>query len=535
MKAFSFTALSLALGLSCAAHADNLRIAISSEPTAIDPHYHQATPNDSLAKHIFDTLADHDIEQKLRPSLAESWEIIDDNTWKFHLRSDVKFSNGEPFTSKDVVYTMCRILNNDQAVAGSFSNVSQQLSQIETPDDHTLIFKTTRPYPILINELSRLPILWHGISPNTDSIEFDNESKCGVQTGWPQIHDFNTGKAAIGTGPFTLTSYVKGAGIKLAQNPHYWGPKPDWTSVELVSSPSSGPRLAGLLAGDFDLIEGLSARDLPRVEKNDNLQAAIAPSTRVIYLQLDIGRDQSPQIKTADGSNPLQKLEVRQALSLAINRQAIIERIMGGVAMQANQFLPDGMFGALKTPAPLEYNPQKAKELLAKAGYPDGFEITLSAPNDRYINDAQIAQTVAQYLAQVGIKVNVDVMTRSVYFPKRAKQEFSMALGGWSSETNEASSFLQFWVHSYAPELSFGTSNYGRYSNPAIDSAFEAAYTTMDPTNRDLALQKVVTMTLDELPSIPLHFESSAWAFKKGIHYAGRMNQYTLAHEVKKQ
>lgn len=534
-KTLGFNLVASALFLAGPAIADNLTIAVSSEATAIDPHYHQATPNDSLAKHIFDSLATHDNKQNIIPSLASSWEIIDDNTWKFNLREDVKFSNGQPFTVRDVVYTFCRILNNEQALAGSFNNIVEQLRVVETPDEHTLIVTTNRPYPIFINELTRLPILWHGISPSIEELTFNAESKCGVTKGWPVINDFNNGDAAIGTGPFVLESYVKGSKVDLKRNENYWAEKPDWDTVKFVPVPASGPRLAGLLAGDYDLIEGLSARDLPRVESTKNLHATIAPSTRVLFLQFDIGRDQSPLVKAADGSNPLQKLEVRKAISLAINRQAIVERIMGGVALQANQFLPDGMFGALEKAQTLEYNPTKAKELLAKAGYPDGFEVTISAPNDRYINDAQVTQAIAQYLAQIGIKVNVDVMTRSVYFPKRAKREFSISLGGWSSETNEASSFIQFWVHSYAPELSFGTSNYGRYSNPSLDKAFEEAYTTMDPAVRNSKLQEVVKMTLAELPSIPLHFESSAWAFRDGIEYQGRMNQYTLAQEVKKK
>ncbi|HYG41518.1 MAG TPA: ABC transporter substrate-binding protein, partial [Bordetella sp.] len=199
----------------------------------------------------------------------------------------------------------------------------------------------------------------------------------------------------------------------------------------------------------------------------------------------------------------------------------------------ANQFLPDGMFGTLPNPPELKYDPEGAKKLLAEAGYPDGFEMTLSSTNDRYINDGQITQAVAQYLSRVGIKAHVDAMTRSVYFPKRAKREFSFAMGGWSSETGEASSFLQYWVTSFAPELGMGTSNYGRYSNPELDKIFRQAVTTVDDAKREKLLQQALTIALADLPSIPLHFESSIWAFRKGLAYEGRADQYTLATSVK--
>jgi peptide/nickel transport system substrate-binding protein len=218
---------------------------------------------------------------------------------------------------------------------------------------------------------------------------------------------------------------------------------------------------------------------------------------------------------------------------MAIDRKTIVNRIMSGMATPANQFLPDGMFGALPNPPELKYDPQGAKQLLAQAGYPNGFELTISATNDRYINDGQIAQAVAQYLAHVGIKVKVDAMTRSVFFPKRAKREFSFALGGWSSDTGEASSFLQYWVTSYDHDAGLGTSNYGGYSNPKLDKIFRQALVTMDPVQRKALLQESVSMTLADLPSIPLHFESSAWAFRKGLAYEGRADQYTLAMSVK--
>jgi len=220
---------------------------------------------------------------------------------------------------------------------------------------------------------------------------------------------------------------------------------------------------------------------------------------------------------------------VRRAMSMAIDRKTIVERIMDGVATPAYQFLPDGMFGALPNAPELKYDPKAAKALLTEAGYPDGFELTLSSTNDRYINDAQITQAVAQYLSRIGIRTTVDTMTRSVYFPRRAKRDFSASLGGWGSETGEASNFIQYWTTTTNTQLGLGSSNYGAFSNPELDTKFVEALRTVDDTKRAALLNDVIKIALDDMPNIPLHFESGVWAFRKGLSYEGRADQRTTA------
>ena len=534
MSAFRIrtAALVALLGLTGGAHAQTLKIALASEPTAMDPHYHQATPNNALAAHIFETLVAQDAKMSLVPGLASSWKALDDTTWEFALREGVKFSNGQPFTPQDVIFTFCRAMNNEEAIAGSYAAIVKKFADVSALDAHTLRIKTQKPYPLLPNDLTRMGILWNGIVEH-GPISFDLDKKCGVTGAWPKVIDFNNGKNTIGTGPYKFKSYVKGSGIELERNEAYWGDKPEWRNVTLVPVPGAGPRLTGLLAGDFDVIESPAARDVPRIKNTPGFGYVVTPSVRVIYFQFDVGRDDSPLVKAPGGKNPLQDVRVRRAISMAIDRKTIVDRIMDGMATPANQFLPDGMFGTLPQPPELKYDPETARKLLAEAGYPDGFELTLSSTNDRYINDGQITQAVAQYLSRIGIKANVDAMTRSVYFPKRAKREFSVAMGGWSSETGEASSFLQYWVTSYAPELGMGTSNYGRYSNPELDKIFRQAVTTVDDAQREKLLQQALTIALDDLPSIPLHYESTLWAFRKGLTYEGRADQYTLATSVK--
>lgn len=515
------------------AHAQSLRLGLASEPTSIDPHYHELGPNNALAQHLFDGLVGQDARQRVQPELATAWERQDDTTWVFRLRPGVTFSDGSAFDAADVVFTFCRILNSGSPTA-SFNDPILSMASVETPDPLTVVIRTKAPNPLLLVDLAGLAIVSDGIAEH-GMLTFDPARKCGVTGAWPTTDQFNDGSKAIGTGPYVLKSYVKGDRIELSANPRHWGPKPHWQTVTSRAIPSDGPRLAALLAGDVDLVENPASRDLARLKDNAGFAHVITPSNRVIFLQLDVARapGESPSLKVEGTKNPFADARVREAMSLAIDRNAIVQRIMDGVATPAAQFLPNGMFGALAEPKPLAYDPARAKALLAEAGFAKGFEVTLATPNDRYINDERIAQAVAQFLTQVGIRTNVEAMTRSVFFARRAKREFSFSLGGWGSGTGEASSFLRAFVTTTNKDMGIGGSNYGGWSDPELDAVFVRALSTMDDATREQLLQQSVARTMQQLPLLPLHFESSIWAFKKGLTYEGRADQYTLAMGVK--
>lgn len=516
--------------LSTVASAQTLKIGLAAEPTAVDPLYHQTTPNEALLSHIFEPLVAMNPDMQMRPALASAWKAVDDTTWEFKLDPKATFSNGAAFTSNDVIFTFCRILNNETAIGGGSTNVAKRIIAIDALDAHTVQMKTAEPYPVLPNELARIPMIWSGIV-KFDKLTYTPEQGCGVSSAWPTVTDFNTKDIVIGTGPYKLKSYVKGSGIVLERNDAYWGQTPaPWSEVRMTAVPAAGPRLTGLLSGDFDLIENPAARDLKRI-KDSGFDYTTKPSVRIMFFQLDVGRAPSPAVKSPKGpnDNPLQDVRVRQAMSMAIDRKAIVERIMDGIATPANQYLPEGMFGSILGAPALEYNPTRAKELLAQAGYPNGFELTLASTNNRYMNDAQLTQAVAQYLTRVGIKTNVDTMTSSVYFPRRARKEFSAALGGWGSETGEAGNFLQYWVTTRNPDLGLGSSNYGSYSNAQVDAPYLEAIRTLDETQRSALLQQSAQAAVQDMANIPLHFESGIWAFRKGLTYEGRADQRTLA------
>lgn len=512
------------------AMAEKITIGLSSEPTAADPHYHNVSSNNALARHIFAYLTARDGDQNLRGDLAESWQAEDERTWVFNLRKGVQFSNGAPFEAKDVIFTFCRAVNNPTNVAGSFGEDLSIIESLEVVDPHTLRLRTTKVEPLLPEILGTIAIL-SASTMKHENLVYAPADGCGVTDPWPNADAFNNGQMAIGAGPFVLESFTKGAKTVLKRNESYHGDKPVWESVEFVPVPTAGPRLAGLLAGDYDFIENPSARDIPTLEgKFDHVAK---DSARVIFLQLD-QRDASPFVKAHDGRNPLKDLRVRQAINMAIDRETIVARVMDGFATPATQFAPVGMFGTAADLPALKYDPEAAKALLAEAGYPDGFEMTLSATNDRYINDAQVSQAVAQYLARVGIKTELDSMTRSVFFTRRAAKEFTVSMGGWGNEAGGAASFLRQYVATDNKAAAMGGSNYGEWSDAEFDALISDAVTTVDATAREPKVAAAGRRAMAELGFIPLHIESTLWAFRKDLKFDGRMDQYTLAQDIRK-
>ena len=516
-------------GLASPAAAQELTIGVSSEPSALDPHYHNLGPNNAMRRHIFESLVLQDEKQRLQPGLATSWKPVDDTTWEFKLRDGVTFHDGSPFTAKDVVYTVCRIPNVENSPS-SFTVYTKAIADMQIPDPHTLIIKTDAPYPLLPVEVSTWGVLSAKANGVSGEIGFNRDGCSGVGE-FPKTEDFNNGKAAIGTGMYTFKEYSRGEKIVFERNENYWGDKADWATVTFRPITSDGPRVAALLAGDVDMIDKPPLQDLERI-KSEGFQVAQGLSNRVIYLHMDQEQEPTPGVSGTD-KNPFKDVRVRQAVSKAINREAIVARIMGGVAVPAGELLPPGMFGATPGAEAEEFDPEGAKKLLAEAGYPDGFGLVLGSPNDRYINDAQIAQAVAQMLTRVGIKTEVDAMTKSTFFARRNKYEFSLYMAGWGSGTGEMSSPLRALVATRNKEKGMGGTNRGRYSNPELDAMIEEALSIVDDDKREAVLRKASGLVMADYGILPLHYEVTPWAFRKGITYVPRTDQYTLALGVK--
>jgi peptide/nickel transport system substrate-binding protein len=319
------------LALPFAAAAD-LRIGIGADVTAIDPHFHNVTPNNNVAAHIFDYLVLRDERQKPIPGLAESWKTVDALTWEFKLRKGVKFHDGSDFTAADVVASIERVPQVPNSPS-PFTAYTKQIKEIIVVDPYTIRFKTASPYPLMPTDMTQVAII-------------------SKQAAKASTEDFNNGKAAIGTGPYKLVHYAKGDRIELARNDAYWGGKTPWEKVTLRLLPNDASRVAALLAGDVQAIEYVPTADVARIRSDKMLNVYTVVADRLIYLHMDSDRDISPFVTDRDGKpltrNPLKDARVRKAISKAINRPAIVDKVMEGQAVAAGQLLADGMFGTTK-------------------------------------------------------------------------------------------------------------------------------------------------------------------------------------------
>ncbi|MEM7497158.1 MAG: ABC transporter substrate-binding protein [Pseudomonadota bacterium] len=510
----------LLTGPTLAASDDEIIVGLSSEVTSMDPHFHNLTPNNQIAAHIFDGLINQDENQGLIPGLATEWGPTDDpKIWEFKLREGVTFHDGSPFTADDVVCTFERApdVPNSPSSFGTYIKGKT----VEKVDDFTVRIKTAAPYPLMANDISTVNII-------------SDEKGCDATT-----EEFNSGAAAYGTGPWKFVSYTPGEAIVMARAENYWGDdKAPFAKLTFKPIKSDPARVAALLAGDVDMINNVPTTDLATIRANEDLTVFEGVSNRVIYLHMDQFREDSPHITAKDGSpikNPLLDVRVRKAISHAISRELIKDRVMEGQSIVAGQLLPEGFFGVSKNLEPDAYDTDLATSLLAEAGYEDGFKITIHGPNDRYVNDAKIVEAIAQMLTRVGIEASVETMPRSVYF-KRASAggdgglpEFSLILVGWGAGSGEASSPLRSLIATHDKDKGMGASNRGRHSDPEVDKLIDQALQTVDNAEREALLAEATEKAIGEYYAIiPIHYQVNAWAARKGIEYTPRTDEYTL-------
>lgn len=501
-----------------AATAAELKIGLAADVSSLDPHYLNIAPNISLASHLFDTLVLVDANGKLVPGLATSWRAVDDTTWEFKLRRGVKFHDGSEMTADDVLFSLDRPATLT-ASPGPFTSYTRQIVAKKAVDPYTVQLKTATPYGPLPLDMSSIFIV----------------SKKAAQNAGTE--DFNNGSALVGTGPFRFAAFARGDRVDMTRNDQYWGDKPAWDKVSMRIITASAPRLAALLAGDVDLIETVPTADLARLKTNPKFTLEQKTSWRTLFWHVDQQARRSPFVTDRAGKpldkNPLADMRVRLAMSKAIDRKALTARTMEGLALPASNIVAPGIFGyndALKVEA---YDPEGAKKLLAEAGYPEGFGLTLHGPNNRYINDERIVQTVAQFFSRIGIVTKVQTLPLSVYFTKARAGEFSVALLGWG--TLAADFGLRTLVGTPNANTGWGTWNWGRYSNPKVDELVKSALSSVDTDKRESHARDAAAIALQEVAVIPLHHQVASWAMRRGLSYGGRVDEFTFAYQVRPQ
>lgn len=533
MRKLLLAAVALSVGAATLpASAQSLTAAYAAEPSSIDPLYHNLGPNNATRKHMFDALVGQDENLVVMPELAESWETSADGlTWTFNLRRGVKFHDGGDFTSRDFLYTICRIPNVPNSPS-SMAGFIKSAETITAPDAHTIQATTAAPYPLLLTDFASFGVLSASANGHDGPVEYTRDGCPGIDS-YPDSNAYNDGTAAIGTGPYKFVSYTPGESIVMERNDDYWGDAPHWERITIRTISNEGARVAALLAGDVDVIEKPPVQDLERLRNDPNVNVVQGASSRVIYIHFDHVGEPSPGIEGTDGRNPLKDLRVRKAISLAIDRPLIVDRIMGGLAEPARQLVPGFMRGSDPAIGLEQPSTEEAKRLLAEAGYPNGFKVVLGTPNDRYINDAKVAQAVAQMLTRAGIETEVDAMTKSVFFSRRNKYEFSLYLAGWGASGAGMASPLRALVASQNKEKGLGGTNRGRYSNPELDAVIEKALATVEPEAHDALLRQASRIVVEDVAILPLHYEVTPWALRAGLTMDPRADQHTVLTSVR--
>ncbi|MBR0665619.1 ABC transporter substrate-binding protein [Roseomonas hellenica] len=518
-------ALGLAMALAAAAPgiaaAQVLTIGNASVVTTIDPHYHNLGPNNALAMHIFDTLIWRDARARAHPMLAESITAVSDRVWELKLRRGVTWHDGRPFTADDVVFTFERV-PQVQNSPGSFIGFLRAIERVEVVDPHTIRLHTHQPHPLMPLDLASVSII-------------ARHAATGAGT-----EDFNAGRAAIGTGPYRLGTYRSGDRVELLRNDSYWGGREPWERVNVRFLLNDGARTAALLAGDVDLIEQIPTTDLERLRREPRIVVTSIPSLRTTFMLTDYSRT-GPHPSVTDNAgvplprNPFLDLRVRRALSMAINREALVERVMDGAAQATAQWLPEGAFGFNPDVRPPAFDPEGAKRLLAEAGFPEGFRISLYTPNDRWPNDGRISQAVAQMWTRIGVRTSIDAMPFSAFVPRRTRLDFAVQLGAWGSSTGEASNFLLSIVGTYDRQRLTGAANMSRYSDPRMDEYLVRGAATMDDEAREAIWREAVAYYAEQVPLIQLVQYVNNWAHRRGLVHDPRMDERSIAMGIRPQ
>ncbi|MBV8914110.1 MAG: ABC transporter substrate-binding protein [Acetobacteraceae bacterium] len=507
----AFAALLVFL-LALPASAQELRMGVQA-PFVVDPHWLFLGPNMAASRHIFDSLVGRDEDARWVPSLAESWRQVDPLTWEFALRRGVRFHDGSPFTAADVAASIARIPNL-QGNPGPFTPNIRTIVRTEIIDDYTIRLHTDRPNPTLPGQLTNVFIIPAHLA-----------GEPGEASGT---------RVAVGTGPYRLVSFRYGEGMTLERNDGYWGDKPDFARVQIKVISNDAAREAALLAGDIDLMENVPPDDVARLRADKAVRVFARAADRVVFLLPNTGADTLALLTEKAGqklaSNPLRDLRVRQAMSLAIDRVALVDRALSGQGVPSMQLVPQGFVGWSDVPVP-KADPAAARRLLAEAGYPDGFRLSIACTNDRYIYDARICQVLAQMLSRAGLQAAVETMPGSLFMPKTraGRNEMPLILYAISlSSLRDVGYILPLVAHSVDEGGGFGDGNRGSFSDPELDRMIENAIVLSGP-EREQALKAAQAETVRLLGMIPLYHEYTIAAARAGITYRPRIDQQMVA------
>jgi peptide/nickel transport system substrate-binding protein len=504
MRKFIIFVLSLALVLSVTftANAKTLKVALDADPVSLDPHVQLSGGMLQLSHWCFDPLVRWTKEMTFEPRLATKWERLDPLTIRFYLRKGVKFHSGNTFTAKDVKWSFDRM-----KTSVDFKGLLEPFEGVTILDDYTVDIKTKKPYALLLNMATYFFAMDSKFYTGKDENGQPKDAIVKIGPSFALNHE-------SGTGPFVVTYREHGVKTVFDRFKGYWDKKSPGNVDKMILTPikEDATRVAALLSGDVDFISPVPPQDFKRIQADPNVKLVTCNGGRIITFQMN--QERKPEFKD---------VRVRQAMVYAVNNTGIVKKIMKGTATVAAQQGPEGYAGYKASLKP-RYNLKKARALMKEAGLEKGFECTMIAPNNRYVNDAKIAEATVQMLAKINIKVNLKTMPKAQYWDEFDAHSADIQMIGWHSDTEDSGNFSEFLAMCPDKKTGYGQYNSGMYCNKKVDELVIAAQSETDLKKRSAMLQEVEQILYDDAAFIPFHWQNHSYAGKKNIEIAPVIN-----------
>jgi len=498
-----------------AANAQTLRWASAGDPQTMDPHSQNESMTNMMNGQVYERLTRRDRQLKIVPGLATEWKQIGPLTWRFTLRQGVKFHDGSPLTADDVVYSVQR----GQMPTSQMNNYAAGVGTAKKVDESTIEFTLAAVNPIFLEHLDTLWIMskpWSEKHKVTRPLDFKNKEESYAALN------------ANGTGPYMLVSRAPGIKTVYKRNPNYWG-KVEGNVQEVVFTPiaNDATRLAALVSGEVDFVLDPAPRDIPRLRSTAGVKVVDGPENRVVFIGMDQGRDEL-LYSSVKGKNPFKDVRVRRALYQAIDIETLKTKLMNGQSFPTGAVMPSPL-GTYDDPALEQRYPfdlASARKGLAEAGYPDGFEVQLHCPNNRYVNDEQICIALAAMWAQIKVKVKVSGEPRATYFPRLEKYDFSMYMLGWGGSVTDAETTLTPVMRNNLGEKGIGFYNYGHSRNDKLDALAAQSSTEADPKKREELIKAALREFREQFTALPLHRQVIPWAARSNVNVVHRADNW---------
>ena len=492
------------------AWAKTIKWSMQGDSLTLDPHAQNEGPTTQVSRQVYEALVTRGLDMKIGPQLATEWTTRDPNTWEFKLREDVKFSDGSKMTSEDVVFSILRAKQR----TSDFKEYISTISGVKAIGDYTVVITTSKPNPILLNQLSNIFVM---------SKKWSEENFAMAPQNWDAGQETFSATNALGTGPFKITLREPNTKTVFKRNKHWWGEMKDKsvTQIELLPIKNAATRVAALLSGEIDLVTDAPVQDLKRIGSSSSHKVESTAQMRTIFLGMDQSAD---KLRTGNtGDNPFKKKKVRQAMYQAIDIEAIKKKVMRGLSEPAGIITFPGVNGyTAELDKRLPYDVEAAKKLLADAGYPNGFDVELRCPNDRYVNDEAICTAVVGMFGKIGVNVSLNSQTKSKHFKELKNKKGDFYMLGWGVPTLDSHYVFHYL---YDTGASWNRVN---FSDARVDELIKVMEGEVNLDKRNAAIAEAWKIVKDDISYLPLHHQVISWASKMSVDVPIRPNNEPL-------